>query len=531
MWRRSSALVLVLALLVLSACHGGGKKPAKVNKKSHSRSAEVAGSQFEQKKSESTAGVSTPPAATTAAPLQVVAPPQAAAAGARVVVDTSGSMKGFVQKGRVTLQTIHRSIDELLSSHGLNVPLERCLLGKEFDCTKSLPYTEYQSTKIYDAEVSRLDLALVRPVKAPGENPAAPPPRDNLDPFRISILLTDGMQAAQGSAGAIVAGTPTASAVACASGADPGCLGALLVERAREGYGIWVISLSLPFDGQHYAERGLDAGHWQQVNAHIDELKKAPEWYGTPLEVSKLSTNKKTGTSSYQYMGVKPLLFFVFSREHATARTFVIDLANRLQAERIGAPEGHSVQWTELSPLGKRLHAVSGVELVEGKKPSKLRLSRLRRTDAGAEVTVTCPSSREGKPNAALAISLSASDVAPGLPAYVQQRVQLEPGARGVSNKILKDPSEKSAGNYVAKVDCTFVSAGQYQAEYILSVEQQMSEVVPDSEWWIGLSAENTYEQPERVYGLKPLVLRVLRQALADQRHDDTLTIRIEKKP
>jgi hypothetical protein len=446
--------------------------------------------------------------------------------GARILVDTSGSMKGFVVPGSVALETIHRVIDETLSKHGMNQTEERCLLGTQLSCDRALKYPELRDPKLYGSESSRLDLALLRPVKGPDENPAAPPPKDNLDPYRIVLLITDGVQAAQGVAGSFAPDKPVSAKVACATGADPACVGALLAQRVFEGFGLWVISLRLPFSGAQYAERGLDKSHWAQIQAHLAELKKAPEWYGMKLSVAGLSTEKAKGTSFYQYNGAKPLLFFVLSRDLPAARAFVADLVARLQAEKLGRPEQGSLNWMEVAPLGGQSYQWAGVGRLEGPRADKVLLDPPKVSGTSLFQPVRC--SAEGA--AYLDVKLQITEQEPKLPPNISETIALVPGERTLDPKILKRPEATSPGHFKTGINCTFLSPGQAVADFRLVQTRQVVAGAPADAWWVQLSAENTFEFPEKVYGLQTIVEQVLRTAFTAQKTLGHLRVAIDRQ-
>jgi hypothetical protein len=470
------------------------------------------------------AGVSA--AATGNAP---AAPAKDPGAGTRVIVDVSGSMRGFVVKDPKsggyarTLETVHRVIDQTLSTMGLSSPLERCLLGDELQCSGGAPYSIYSDPKTYGKSTSRLDLALLRPQKAADANPAAPAPVDTLDPHRLTVLVTDGVEATDGSAAA--AGAESTIATSCLNGADPACVGALLSARVHEGYGLWLVAVMLPFQGRHYAERGLDSSHQKRIDDHLAELRKVPEWYG--MEVSaKTLQREKSGNSFYEYVGAKPLLFFVLTRDHAAGREFVAQLIKRLEGEHVGRPERLALRSVELAPLGRGEYRFGRVVRTD-KTPAADRVIFGTPHPDGAALIQPVRCDAGGR--TAFMIPLQPSAATPALPPFILENVSLRAGAHSLDRRILEPPQE-SPGGFASTLNCELLQSGKFAQEFELVATTRIAETYPAGSWWVDFSSDNTYERPERAFGLSDLVHIVQKSVFDSERVAARLTLEIERQ-
>ncbi len=445
---------------------------------------------------------------------QVKPPPSPPGKGTRVIIDISGSMKGFTDKKKVTLETLHRAIDEVLSGQGVNLPLERCLLGTDLNCEKKLKHSDYLAAKLYNAETSRLDRALLRPVKSADDNPAAPPPVDLLDPYHVTMILTDGMQATSGAAGSVTSSEPVAAQVACASGADPNCIGKLLRARADEGYGIWVIFLRLPFKGLHYAERALDNSHWTRILAHVEELNKHPDWFGVNVKAKNLKMDGKTRTSNFTYEGAKPLIIFILSKDHDKGRNVTRDLASRLERENLGLPAKDSISTFELAPYGVSRASLQKVFKTgdQTKKSDGVFIEKPKTAEDKKDVDWVIECRQDSR--AVIQVSLSLQAEGPTLPSYVSEtlrtrEVKPEGKKKEFPAKFRKKLDDRGVA-FQTGVDCgTMLASGTYYLDFLVEVERKNSGQGKEDAWWEKQSAENTFEMPERVYGLANLVRTV----------------------
>jgi hypothetical protein len=154
--------------------------------------------------------------------------------GAQIFVDVSESNRGFTGNGSRALATLHAQVIEAsLSALQRNNPFVRCTVDNEVHCGRpGITAQQLAAAAVYRGSNANLHLALRRPPRAPRADLQQPDP---LDPYAVTIVVTDGFQS---TSAAFQPGV--ASDVACTAGADPSCLAALLRARVDEGYGLWV---------------------------------------------------------------------------------------------------------------------------------------------------------------------------------------------------------------------------------------------------------------------------------------------------
>ena len=455
---------------------------------------------------------------------RAVAPP-VKGIGARVVVDTSASMQGFAQQRSVALETLHRSIDQSLSRFHSNSPEERCSLGEALDCSRQIDYSMLRQAGFYDARQSRLDLALIRPRLPEGANPASPVPKDNLDPFDVTVIVTDGMQSGSTAENVVTPDVPTAVDVACAKGADPFCVGALLGARAREGYGIWLVALRLPFKGTHFAERALDNSHWERIKDSIENHNRIPEWVDHPFKVSGFRTDSK-GVSSYQFHGAKPLLIFVLSRDVDKGRRVAAGLVESLKAEQIAVPDANSVMYFELAPLGKGVARLLSVKRLNGPDATKVVPGQLPGSDGKFQLPVVCRD--DGK--ADIDVYYNVAHEGPPYPPFVKETVFLNRVVPVLDDAALKPLSRSGESTFRTSINCIRMKPGNSVAAFDLVIRRTMDSGKMGGAWWDDWSAANSFESPDKVFGLTVLVQSVLRPVVSRREVHETLRLEFTRE-
>lgn len=434
------------------------------------------------------------------------------ATGARVMLDVSQSMRGFARPGSAVFESVHRGVDEAIAQAGASQALVRCEVGTKVTCPSRRSHAELREPSTYSADHARLDLAIRRP--PPGDDAAS---RDPLDHHRLAVLVTDGMQSSAGGSRPSP-GSAGHSDEACLAGADPSCLRALLARRVSEGYGVWLGVLLLPFRGEHFAERSIDATVVQRVSEHLAEAGRHRPYHEVPLKVLPRSTR----TSSYGYEGLKPLLFIAFACDTATGRRFVDGLGRALLASRV-VTEGDG-RWSsaELAPLEGPTRTIGAVRR---ENATEVELARPRRSPSGRiSAEVTCEANGRGK----LRVVTRASGAT--LPPYVTERVTLATVGRALARTALSAPT-RAGDDWTMELRCLRLAARQHRTELELSSRYAFdaSRVSPDA-FWRKLSAPNAFDMPERTYALEDLASGVLEAAARRVRRWGRLEIRIDRR-
>ncbi|MEO0249406.1 MAG: hypothetical protein ABIN58_07660, partial [candidate division WOR-3 bacterium] len=274
---------------------------------------------------------------------------------ALIVTDISGSMKGFALPSSTRLFTLHDALERAVRKAVVSVEtaptIRRCYLGEQLDCQTQTPSQALDRPVTYSAKESRLDLFFSGVPKGSSDSGKQTAAEDLIDPYRIAILVTDGMQARSTNA---AAGGP------CMGGADPDCIAHLLRQRAQQGYGIWMALLLLPFQGTHFAERPLDNSQWQRIQQHVAALAQDPYFQGVNFRAQRMG--QAVPFTSYQFQGAKPILVLALSRDKQIGRNFIQTFTTSVRSEGVVQPAG-AVYWLELAPLSVRYRKVSKISL------------------------------------------------------------------------------------------------------------------------------------------------------------------------
>ena len=456
------------------------------------------------------------PAATpVAVPATATQPATVAAAAAdkpkptgRVIVDLSLSMAGFARGSSASLETVHRSILRALSGASVQ-DVDYCEVTDDDRATCGLEPdpTRYRVRRTYKAAQSLLAASLAAvPEDAPplpdGLRPVSP-----VDERTVSIIVTDGLEARHAARRKKKGAAPATGP--CLPGQDTFCLQRILAARAAEGYGVWLIGLSLPFDGRVYAERGLDKTFFHRTEEHLQQLRLQPGWTEIPVQVKGLKRNRKTGTDNFRYVGARPLLILLMSRDVSAGRAVLRRLWGELEREKVALPT-ERMSWVELAPYDSAAFEFSSVVRVGGDKAADavVPVGGARRAEDGALRAVF-----ECRPGGVADIELRVvmdHDVYPNpAPGQLRGGLDVRMSTSGLPSKavtaVQRHPSPERAGVYLTSVDCLHFPAGESTLEFELNYELRY-EPGQTSGWWHKWSAHNTYEEPEKAYRIADLV-------------------------
>lgn len=204
----------------------------------------------------------------------------------------------------------------------------RCVEWKELEATSCERQGDYFAKEAsYTADIPRVDHVLAR-APLPERYDPATSPRDPLDEAGITVLAVSGMDPGP------VTTKELSAQKACQGGPSPACVGAALVERAREGYGAWLVTVMMPFDGDVLAGVGKDKRHVAAVEEHLKGLKlvapgETSRFAGVDFRVGATQKDapargpkgtKNDDASLLSYKGVRPLLLLVLARDATKGR-------------------------------------------------------------------------------------------------------------------------------------------------------------------------------------------------------------------
>lgn len=456
-------------------------------------------------------------------PQQPAGQPVPPGRGARVFVDISQSIQGFTSPTSSALETLHSQVIEAsLSAMQLNNPFQRCTVDENVHCEAPVTAQQLRNPAIYRGTNSALHLALRRPPRAPRADQQLPDP---LDPYNVTMLVTDGFQSTAS------AFQPNATSdVACTAGADPSCLAALLRARVDEGYGVWVGRLVMGFDGRYFAERRLDASMTARTLAHVETLNRDPAWNGVRFSAT---IPRNTGDSgAFRWVGARPLLIFVLTRDIARGRALVAEMERRLRVERItkrASPE--DVAFAEWAPFeGLSGQVLSARRNENGGSADTVYVERPARTpQTGFTIPTRCDIRGKARIRMDGAIQLGS------LPPPRFANVAL--GWRMISrpsNELLvpREAIAAQQGPFVAftGIDCTVIPQGEFTYVMGLHAQWTVDPAALAREWFSTESAATSYEEPEKVFGLADLARAVITAGVQREGFLDRVTLRVRRE-
>lgn len=459
------------------------------------------------------------PGPTVAAPAPAVPPGR----GAQVFVDVSESIRGFTSTRSTALQTLHAQVIEAsLSALQLNNPFQRCAVDTAVRC--GAPQLSAQQARLpatYSGGYSALHLALRRPPRAPRPDLQQPDP---LDPYNVTVLVTDGFQSTS------TPFQPGASGdVACTAGADPSCLAALLRQRVEEGYGLWVGRLILAFDGRYFAERRLDPAMWARVTQHVTALNTDPQWNGVRFAASSPSMTGESG--AFRWQGARPLLVFVLTRDIDRGRQLVGEMQRRLQVERITMRQSPAdIDFSEWSPFeGLNARVLNAVRNESGGAADSVIVDRVTRQGETFLIPARCDLHGQARIRMDGAIRFGS------LPPPPVARVALTWQSPTPLDGFFLMPREvmnTTPGPFTVRtgIDCRQLPPGTRDYNFGLFGQWTVNPAVLASGWYTTGSAETSYDSPEKVFGLADLARAVITAGVNRQGYLDRVTLRVTRQ-
>lgn len=443
--------------------------------------------------------------------------------GAQVFVDVSESIRGFTSTRSTALQTLHAQVIEAsLSALQLNNPFQRCAVDTAVHC--EAPQLTAQQARLpatYRGGYSALHLALRRPPRAPRPDLQQPDP---LDPYNVTVLVTDGFQSTS------TPFQPGASGdVACTAGADPSCLAALLRQRVEEGYGLWVGRLILPFDGRYFAERRLDQPMWSRITQHVAALNTDPEWNGVRFAASSPAMNGESG--AFRWQGARPLLLFVLTRDIPRGRQLVAEMQRRLSVERITLRQSPAdIAFSEWSPFeGLTARVLNAVRNESGGAADSVLVDRPVRQGETFVIPARCDVHGQARirmdgviqfgsmpPPPIATVSLTWQSPTPLDSFFLMPREAM---------RTLPGPFTVRTG-----IDCRQLPPGTRDYNFGLYGRWTVNPAAMASEWFTTGSAETSYDSPEKVFGLADLARTVIAAGVNRQGYLDRVTLRVTRQ-
>jgi hypothetical protein len=273
-----------------------------------------------------------------------------------------------------------------------------------------------------------------------------------------------------------------------------------MVHLAEEGWGMWILLLSFPFDGNYHLEQPLNA-EVQLPRMQACVQQKDPTWRVTPVQ---------NASSRVLFSGERPLLLFVLDRDPERGRRLVGVLTKEIEAE-LRKPEN-----VEISPLYLREYTMSSAE------PETLGIQMLGDPSASTQALVTDP--EDNGPIKKLLLRLSWRKPPGVIPQPFEEQWELRrvKNANWANLEIVPSRGDRnSPGNLSLTVDCqptTMEWIKSFYTSRIVRDEQlsfRLGSVLqkPLKGWWDEWDAVTTWECPQKVFKLASLVERVSQAA------------------
>lgn len=291
-----------------------------------------------------------------------------------------------------------------------------------------------------------------------------------------------------------------------------------LKHMAKEGWGIWLFALDMPFDGIIDCEQSVD------LNALQAEIESCIH---TNDSNATIKINKNA-SRIYNFKGNRPLLVFVLSKDAQIGRRATQDILLNLQTD----PQFSStLKVVELAPLYHR-----GVTVTEPKPIDTADYIKVDNFSSGNPVihsdTVDEKRVKEIRiplkwNNAPTLIPQAASE-SPRYNIFNYSWLEEEPEIENseesgplIGNVKIKVISEKG---FFRRNFCwlPFVACHEKKAE-VMSFIVWSDFVAPESSWWKDMSIDTSWQCPTKVYKLFNLVNEI--SAIAVEQHE------VENKP
>jgi hypothetical protein len=271
-----------------------------------------------------------------------------------------------------------------------------------------------------------------------------------------------------------------------------------LLKMVQDGWGIWLLSIKLPFNGIYDPEQTIDLntlGPSIQQCAQQDDPRAAIKY-------------RPGANQFYTYTGLKPLLIFVLTKDTAAGREVTQRVDSNLKAD----PQ-YSAQVAELSPLFYRGLSFSAAQPV----------SDYIRLDENLDGVVIHSDTIDGQRIKEVVLPVVWQAGEPLVPQPFKELPTFAPPT-SVSwveeePQAVADDSDPEGKQTPGRFRVRFVSELPWYRSLcflpLISCEEVKSESLNlqiwtefrevEAPWWSQLNAENSYQCPTRVYKLTEL--------------------------
>ncbi len=434
---------------------------------------------------------------------------QAIPTGTRVAIDLSLSMAGFATASAASVEDVLISVKDALSVQGTG-GMDFCELGDGLDPACGLPTEphKYRDPRVYKAVHSQLSTALAprKRAKTTSDNQPSTAKLGLLDDKAVTVLLTDGVESGANT-------TREDLEISCGMGAGAFCLRDVLVSRAKSGYGIWVVAMSLAFDGTLYAERGIDLVRFKDVQPHLDTVRARAGWDAVELKAELRRKQMGEKHDSYHYKGVRPLLAIVMTRDLPRGQAVAERLVQEVKAKPHALVPASRIELVQTA--GFAPSALEWTTFVKtNKQPDNARELIARSTKPVPGVVAESFECHAAEGGDYLAGELKVKSApAMRLPAQLAENVVIgsSVGPNGHESFLLPAAGSGQAGSYRVGANCRRLHGHGAWAK--LTVSNGLVYQKSAQGWWHEWTSPDTWSQPERVFRLDELVDALLEQA------------------
>ena len=358
-------------------------------------------------------------------------------------------------------------------------------------------------------------------------DPDHPPEPDKIDDAGLTVLVLSGTEPG---AKRQLAGT---AADACDEGLSPGCVGAALRARVAQGYGVWVVTALMEFNGKYVTDVTPDKRVLGQIQTHVQGLKlvgrgDAKRYQGVDFKVGRQRQlrGEDRARSTVAYSGVRPVLIIALTRDPKQGRRFTSALVEKLRADPTiqpgEMPANQTVHSVELAPLGvpgvtlgapTKVQRGSGDSALDPLAWSEFRLMNAQSAQSGALAEVQC--GNLGK--AWLTAPISVIDGV-AFDDHLTWSITAE-GPKAMENlpdRVGQAKVGASSDDLQVFTSCAPLGlrAAPWTLQYRIMRHVTVDAESAKTQWWHEQSAPNAFEMPEKVFGLEEVVLTVLNDAV-----------------
>src|SRR5262249_27597811 len=274
--------------------------------------------------------------------------------------------------------------------------------------------------------------------------------------------------------------------------------------------------------------RPLDESHWQRIQQHLANLPQDPYFQGVNFKLGARNTKPKF--TSYSYQGIKPFLVIAVSKDHRAGREFVKQFTEIAKKENVAQPV-NGIYSIELAPIPSQALRITNIRKDPNSMNTAIRLVTRERKNGFYDFLVECE--REGETT--FIVEAKRTDEAQSMLDSVA--VEFTMGNSGGDklpgeNMTVKNPFVKGnePGTYRSEINCSCKTVRTGNFERWFKLQTSLKSELNASSPWSALHTDNIYEAPERFYGLKELIQKVLEPATKEPRISDCLQFRLQRK-